>query len=68
MRRDYVRALIAADAGELAQLPGLSHLTFKNKSQVEKLIVEGIRSGKSSEITAADWNEKRRQLAQRHSK
>jgi Arc/MetJ-type ribon-helix-helix transcriptional regulator len=66
--QDYVRALIEADANELAGNGAPEHLTFHNKSELEKLLVQGIKSGDSREISAAEWDEKRRKLRERHSK
>jgi hypothetical protein len=63
-----VRALITADTGSSAALSSPAHVAFDTKSKAEKMVLEGLSSGESSEITAEDWNEKRRQLTLRHSK
>ena len=40
----------------------------KAKEQVEAMLLDGLNSGEPIEVTAAYWEEKRRQLDQRHGK
>jgi len=63
----FVR-LIEADADEMQKTFVPSDLTFCSKPELEKLLIEGIEGGGSREITAAEWDEKRRKLRDRHSK
>jgi antitoxin ParD1/3/4 len=66
--QEYVRALIAADAAQLSRPVAPEHLTVGTKSDLEKMLIEGLESGDSSEITASEWDEKRRKLKERYSK
>jgi plasmid stability protein len=65
---EYVRALIAADSDRSFEIPGPAHLTFNSKPELDRLLQEGIDSGDSGEITAAEWTEKRQRLIDRYSK
>ena len=40
----------------------------KAKQQVEAMLLDGLKSGEPIEVTAAYWEEKQRQLDQRHGK
>jgi antitoxin ParD1/3/4 len=51
---EYVRQLIREDQKRAAQ------------ERLEALLMEGINSGPSKEMTAADWEERRRRVWQRH--
>jgi antitoxin ParD1/3/4 len=66
--QEYVRALIAADAAQLTRPLAPLHLTVSTKSELEKMLIEGLESGESSEMMASDWDEKRRKLKERYSK
>ncbi len=63
--QDYLRALIAADTDE--GLPVSPTLVFHDKSELEKLLVEGLHSGDSGEISSGDWVEMRQSLRERFS-
>jgi hypothetical protein len=57
---DYIRALVEEDvAGEVFEGP--PHLSPRTHEEVEALIREGLASP-VREMTAADWDEIRRQL------
>jgi Arc/MetJ-type ribon-helix-helix transcriptional regulator len=66
--QDYVRALIEADTNGTAAVGAPEHVTFQNKADLERLLIEGINSGDSREITPAEWDEKRRKLRERYAK
>jgi antitoxin ParD1/3/4 len=53
---EYVRDLIRADQKRKAE------------GKLEALLLEGLNSGEPIEVTEAFWNEKRRQLLERHRK
>jgi antitoxin ParD1/3/4 len=53
---EYVRDLIRADQKRKAE------------EKLEALLLEGLNSGEPIEVTEAFWNEKRRQLLERHRK
>jgi antitoxin ParD1/3/4 len=65
--QEYVRALIVADAAQLPRTLAPEHLTIGTKSDLEKLLLEGLESGESAEITASEWDEKRQKLKDRYS-
>jgi antitoxin ParD1/3/4 len=52
---EYIRQLVREDQKRAA------------KQRLEALLMEGIESGPPSEMTAADWDELRRRVWQRHS-
>jgi antitoxin ParD1/3/4 len=51
---EYIRQLVRADQKRAAQ------------ERLETLLMEGIESGPSREMTADDWEELRRRVWQRH--
>jgi antitoxin ParD1/3/4 len=53
---EYIRDLIRADQKRKAE------------EKLEALLLEGLNSGEPIEVTEAFWNEKRRQLLERHRK
>jgi antitoxin ParD1/3/4 len=53
---EYIRELIRADQKRKAE------------EKLEALLLEGLNSGEPIEVTEAFWNEKRRQLLERHRK
>ena len=53
---EYIRDLIRADQKR------------KVEEKLEALLLEGLNSGEPIEVTEAFWNEKRRQLLERHRK
>jgi hypothetical protein len=68
--REYVRVLIAADADDSQEVDPQAppHLRFGNKTELEKMLVEGLDSGPAKEITPAQWAEHRRKLQERHAR
>ena len=62
----YIESLIRADV-DIDEFGALDRLTFRSREQLEKLVLEGLASGSSKELTDADWEEKRRRLLERHS-
>ena len=53
---EYIRELVRADQKRKAE------------ERLEALLLEGLNSGEPVEVTEAFWNEKRRQLLERHRK
>jgi len=51
---EYVRELIRADQKR------------KSRERLEALILEGLQSGESGEMTAEDWDRLKRRVWQRH--
>jgi antitoxin ParD1/3/4 len=51
---EYIRELIRADQKRKAE------------EKLEALLLEGLNSGEPIEVTEAFWDEKRRQLSERH--
>jgi hypothetical protein len=68
--QQFVIALLEAGAGdgEAGRLPVPAHLTFDSKSELEKMLVEGIKSGDFRDISPTEWNEKQARLKDRFSK
>jgi antitoxin ParD1/3/4 len=51
---EYIRQLVREDQKRAA------------KERLESLLMEGVESGPASEMTAADWDELRQRVWQRH--
>jgi antitoxin ParD1/3/4 len=53
---EYVRTLVREDQKR------------KARERVEALLLEGLNSGEATELTAADWEEIRREIRERHAR